>query len=282
MERQREARENLNFLSRRAEQVVVIHYSCESFYKTEGGRTPRISSIACRRFKSAQTRSFSIHQYSELPEFSTFNIQENYEDIERKLLREFFSYVEGCIESTYWLHWNMRDINFGFTALEHRFRVLGGNPSIISDDRKFDLARILVSCYGKKYAGHPRLESITQRNRITDRDMLPGKDEAYAFKDGEFTQLYQSTLRKVDVISNIAERAIDGSLVTDAPFWDQHGGSLRLVWEKYVGTPIGLTFSGLSALLVVVGVTELFYPEIRARVSSYFYKVLIEDASPSD
>jgi hypothetical protein len=34
-----------------------------------------------------------------------------------------------------YVHWNMRDVNYGFQAIEHRFRVLGGEPYIVEDAR---------------------------------------------------------------------------------------------------------------------------------------------------
>lgn len=42
--------------------TYYVHYSCESFYDIQDGRTPRITSIAIRNYASAQTESFSIHQ----------------------------------------------------------------------------------------------------------------------------------------------------------------------------------------------------------------------------
>jgi hypothetical protein len=38
----------------------------------------------------------------------------------------------------------MRNINFGFQAIEHRYKVLGGKPYIVEDDRKVDLAKLLI------------------------------------------------------------------------------------------------------------------------------------------
>jgi hypothetical protein len=68
-----------------------------------------------------------------------------------------------------WVHWNMRDINYGFQAIEHRHRVLGGSPTErLPEERKFDLARALVSIYGVGYASHPRLQNIVKLNKITD------------------------------------------------------------------------------------------------------------------
>ncbi len=35
----------------------------------------------------------------------------------------------------FWVHWNMRDINYGFPGLEHRFRILGGEPYVLDDSK---------------------------------------------------------------------------------------------------------------------------------------------------
>ncbi|WP_173487730.1 hypothetical protein, partial [Aliiroseovarius sp. xm-m-354] len=210
VESQREALKQFRFLHERKDQVILIHYSCESFYDSEGGRTPRVTSIACRNFGSGQTRSFSIHQVSELPKFSDVDAWDSYDDIEKELLSQFFSFVRDHVTHASWVHWNMRDINYGFQAIEHRFEVLGGEPVKVPDEKKYDLARMFVARYGKRYAGHPRLESIMRINKITDKDFLSGKDEAYAFKDRKFLALHQSTLRKVDVISSLLEAEVSG------------------------------------------------------------------------
>jgi hypothetical protein len=41
------------------------------------------------------------------------------------MLDGYFAFVEAHRDSTF-IHWNMRDENYGFAALEHRYRVLGG------------------------------------------------------------------------------------------------------------------------------------------------------------
>jgi hypothetical protein len=248
----------------------MVHYSCESFYDLKEGATPRISGIACRNFKTGQTVSFSIIQSAELPEFRDVDILDDYELIEKHMLDRFFEYVRNSDWVSYWVHWNMRDVNYGFSALEHRYRVLGGDPSVIPDIKKFDLARGLVAKYGKRYAGHPRLQSLMKINRITDKSFLGGKDEAYAFKDKEFLKLHQSTLRKVDVMSNIMEMVLDGKLRTKAPFWDRYGGSVRQIWEKYVSTPLGVIF---SILLVVLTMVEWLVPTAKVDFSEYVWSI---------
>jgi hypothetical protein len=121
----------------------------------------------------------------------------------------------------------MRDINYGFPALEHRHRVLKGAPVVIEDDKKVDLSRILIDIYGTGYIGHPRLETLLARNSMKPRDFLTGPQEAEAFEKRNFVGLHQSTLRKVDVIANLADRAQTRQLKTNTTWWEMHGGQVR-------------------------------------------------------
>jgi hypothetical protein len=138
----------------------------------------------------------------------------------------FFEHLGGHRGMKY-IHWNMRDINYGFAALEHRYRVLDGQPFIVDEDKKIDLARLLIDIYGVNYAGHPRLESLLRLNRIEPLNFMTGAQEAQAFADRDFVGLHQSTLRKVDVIANILSRAQDRSLKTETSWWEMHGGRLK-------------------------------------------------------
>jgi hypothetical protein len=70
------------------------------------------------------------------------------------MFKEFFRFVK-VHKSFNWVHWNMRDLNYGFEAIENRYKVLGGKPIIIEDDKKFDLARLLIDIYGVRCMGHP-------------------------------------------------------------------------------------------------------------------------------
>jgi hypothetical protein len=139
--KQKKARAKLASVFADASNTWVIHYSCESFYGPNGA-SPRITSIAVRRLDSGQTLSFSIHQVAEQRRVAFDQIEAQYDDLERQMLEAFYAHVGGHRGMRY-LHWNMRDINYGFAAIEHRFCVLNGNPIVIEDDKKIDLARLL-------------------------------------------------------------------------------------------------------------------------------------------
>lgn len=190
---------------------------------------------------------------------STAQISEILNPLEFDMLKGYFSFLENHTDSTF-IHWNMRDDNYGFSALEHRFRVLKGVPVILQDNKKFDLARELITLYGKRYASHTsptgrkgRLMTVIELNKISDADALQGAEEAAAFVNGEFIKLQQSTLRKVDVQANVFDRTHDKSLKTSASFMDKYGIHPVALLEIAKNNPVvtGLIFFG-SALTAIV------------------------------
>ena len=146
------------------------------------------------------------------------------------MLADFFKFLQENQGLT-WVHWNMRDINYGFAALEHRFRVLGGSPTVLREGKKFDLARALVALYGPSYTEHPRLTTLTERNKMTKLDFLSGQAESDAFDKQEYIRLHQSTLRKVDIVANILERTANGTLKTSAKWRKRSGIHPRILVE---------------------------------------------------
>lgn len=222
LKRRKSTIQRMDVLLEQASTSLVIHYSCESFYDKTDGRTPRITSIAVRNLASGQTDSFSIHQIAEERGVPFSDIDQYYDNMEMAMLGRFFDFVLSH-QHFNWIHWNMRDVNYGFAAIEHRFRVLGGTPIQIVEDRKFDLSRALVDLYGVGYIGHPRLETLITKNKITNKDFLTGKEEAAAFDAKEFVKLHQSTLRKADTLANIFERTSTNSLKNNSSWLERHG-----------------------------------------------------------
>lgn len=230
--RRREAKRQLTEINKNRNNVVGIHYSCESFYDRPDGTSPRITSIAVRNLATGQTESFSIHQIAERDKkLSIEEIETHYDELEKKMLKEFYDYVETH-KNDVWLHWNMRNINYGFAALEHRYKVLGGNPIEIHEFRRRDLSRLLFGLYGADYIEHPRMKSLVIMNSISDLNFLDGADEAKMFEDREYVKLHLSTLRKVDILSDILDRAIGGTLKTQAKRKSIYGNYLIYYIEK--------------------------------------------------
>lgn len=255
IQRLKEAKKQLADIINNSKNVIIIHYSCESFYDRVDGSSPRITSVAVRNLYSGQTTSFSIHQIAEIKAYSKDAIESNYNSLEKLMLDDFYEYVASHQHFT-WVHWNMRDINYGFPALAHRYRVLGGKPLEINESNLVDLARLLVAIYGTKYISHPRLQKLMEKNKITDKDFLSGADEAAAFKNKEYVKLHQSTLRKVDILANITQRLGDGILETNAKWKDIYGSYLtafnELIKEHWIVSLISLisSIAGIVALFL--------------------------------
>ena len=147
------------------------------------------------------------------------------------MLDEFYAYAKSHENHT-WLHWNMRDIHYGFAALEHRYKTHQGEPFKIPEVYRCDLSRLLIQPYGIRYINHPRLENLVKKNSIGDLNFLNGKDESKAFENGEYVKLHQSILRKVDIFSNIVDRAADRTLKTNTQLTEIYGGYLVFAIEK--------------------------------------------------
>jgi hypothetical protein len=251
---QQEAQAKLDGLFAYAPHVWVIHYSCESFYDRPNGASPRITSIAVRSLESGQTISFSIHQVAEERGVAFVEIEQQYDDLERHMLDTFYQHV-GSLRGMKYLHWNMRDINYGFAAIDHRYRVLGGEPSPIDDNQKFDLSRLLIGIYGVGYIGHPRLGKLLEKNNIQPRDFMTGEQEAAAFDNRNYVSLHQSTLRKADVIANIAERAHNKQLKTNTTWWEMHGGRIKTFIDWVADNKL-ISF-GIAVAGLILGVVTL-------------------------
>ncbi len=130
IKKRRKALETINGFANNSSNLLIIHYSCESFYDIKDGKTPRITSIAVRYYGTGQTKSFSIHKIAERKGLNLQQIEERYDNLEKDMLTEFFQFIKDH-KNYNWMHWNMRDINYGFEALENRFAVLGVNKLML-------------------------------------------------------------------------------------------------------------------------------------------------------
>lgn len=227
----KKAKSIIEQISNEEYKYVIIHYSCESFYNVKDGKTPRITSIAVKELETGQVKSFSIHECGELENIPFNEICNKYDELERKMLQKFFDYA-GFLNGLkkIWIHWNMRDNNYGFEALKDRFHVLTGEDINISF-QNIDLSAFLIDYYGEEYVSHPRLENIMKENNISDKDFLNGDCEATAFEQKEYVKLHQSTLKKVEVIFYILDKVLDNTLKTEATLKSRYGFSIQCYYE---------------------------------------------------
>ena len=135
------------------------------------------------------------------------------------------------------------------------YKVLGGEPYIISDEKKYDLGSKIIDIYSKKVFSHPRLADAIKVNRISDKDFLSGAEEAEAFTNGKYVKLHQSTLRKVDVFHNIIDLILQHQLKTKAKWYDVYGitpyGIRQAISENLFASIVYSLFMALLGGLLV-------------------------------
>jgi hypothetical protein len=110
---------------------------------------------------------------------------------------------------------------------------------------------LFINLYGVSYIGHPRLQKLLELNGIEARDFLNGAQEADAFQNKDYVNLHRSTLRKVDILCNLAQRAYDEKLRVNSSWWEQRGVSLETLISAINEHPI---YTGLSIVATVGGV----------------------------
>lgn len=235
--RQRAARERLDELFAHPRSVLVIHYACQSFNGPQEQGSPRVAAIAVRNLGTGETRSFSIHEEIELRSLTADSARERLSELEAAMLARFFRFAAEN-KAMRFVHWNMRDVKFGFPALEHRARVLGVEPYEVHDSQKFDLAMLLASIYGTDYAKRPHMESLARKNRLPLAGYVPGRDEPDLFERGEYFAVLRSSLAKVTLMADVVVHAHDGTLKTSAGLWTMNFGRVREAYELVAENPV--------------------------------------------
>lgn len=214
------ANELFKELNEQSENIYFIHYSCENLNDENAGYSPRITSIAILHSNSNQMSSFSMHLVAEEMHIARDEISHRYDEIERLMLERFFTFVKSRCDKAQWVHWNMNNINFGFEALEHRYRILTENePFHINERCRWGLPTLLFQKYGRGYAKDPKMVSLMELNGGKHRDVLTGTEEVSAFKAGEFAKMHKSTMQKVYFFKHIFTLMNANKLHTETNQW---------------------------------------------------------------
>lgn len=230
-------------LKARPENFYLIHYSCQSLYDDNEGLSPRITSIAITHYASEQTVSFSTHAVAEELGIQREDVRARFDEVELQLITQFYAFVRDRRDK-FWVHWNMRNLTYGFEHIEHRYRSLGArDASVIPVERRINLNDMIARRYGSDYAAHPKLASLMELNGGTHRHFLTGEEEVQAFQNNEFIRMHNSTLSKVGFFSSALNKMVKGKLKTasrgigvalDRLFESRHAKAVGLI-----GTAIG-------------------------------------------
>jgi hypothetical protein len=244
--RQKAARDKLAQVFAHPASVYAIHYACQSFHDGDEASLSPIC-IAVRQMESGQVTSFSMAKIAELARIAPHDIPRHWAYLERSMLGEFYEFVRTHHGARY-VHWNMRDDRFGFAALAHRMQVLQGRPEDIPEERRIDLVQILDDLFGDGLVRQrAKLEALGKLNGLAMGSFLPGAAEAEAVAAGRYRDVHGSTLAKVRLIADVAARAHDRTLKTEAGLLAQYAGPFRLIAQRLFDNP------GYSIATALVG-----------------------------
>lgn len=234
------------------ENFFIIHYSCQNLNDDNEALSPRITSIAINHYSTGQSVSFSTHSVSEELQIPRKDVLERFDEVELELLAKFYKFIRDRRDK-FWVHWNMRNLTFGFEHLEHRYRVLGGRDACVIDvERRLNLNDLIADRYGADYVIHPKMTSLMDLNGGRHRDLLNGKEEVEAFERKEFMRMHSSTLSKVGFFSSAMRKLVDGKLKTAS-----RGIGVRLdkLFEGRIAKGVGLV---ATLITLVVGFWQLY------------------------
>lgn len=245
--------EKMKFLVKNEEQIYFVHYSCQNLSDDNEGYSPRITSIAILHMNSDQMNSFSMHLIAEEMNIPRNKILENYDNIEKMMLKRFFDFANERAGKSIWIHWNMTNINFGFETLEHRYRVLSGEiPFHIPENSRFNLSKLVRQRYGANYVEDPKMLNLMILNGGRDRNFLSGEEEVRAYKALEFIKLHNSTMCKVYFFKSVFYKLVNKKLRTKTNAYKYKINELYQHPIVQILSLIGIIGSLISLLIAIL------------------------------
>jgi DpnII restriction endonuclease len=122
--------------------------------------------------------------------------------------------MQSRIEA-HWLHWNMDRPEYGFMALENRWRYLTSDQVPCSPPRnRYDVDNLLCSQFGENYAPHGKLESTARLNDLDMRSFLNGIEEAKGYEASDWAKVSRSASSKAKIIGELFLRLAGGTIKT--------------------------------------------------------------------
>lgn len=250
-------KEKLKRLRDAQDNILLVHYSCQSLNDSNEGFSARISSIAVTHFVTSVTNSFSIHLVAERRKIKKEDIVAHYDVLEAELLTNFYDFMRQRLQH-FWVHWNMSNSVFGFEALAHRYSVLTQNEApVLDDEKKFNLIELVSAKYGKRSVDDPKMKNLMILNGGLHRDWLDGKQESECFTNREFVRLHKSTITKTYFFGSILGRLLFGKrLKTNHDNWKER---VEMTLEHPIAKVLGLIavlFTIYTTIVFIVGQTK--------------------------
>lgn len=258
----KEANNVFEAYSKKKSDYVFIHYARQNCFEDAYEKGPRVIAIVAMNAESGQTMVFSLKKIADAYGSNFFEMTEAEKDeVEKEMLQSFFEYAMKNTQKK-WLHWNMKNNNFGFSAIEERFKNLDGNPVHFEENTLFNISVLMKKKYGTNFAQDAswngkvmgKMYDIFSLNGIVDSYILNGEQEIKEYILKNITSIEQSILGKVKAFQVLVEKASDNDLKTRGNMIkDVYGLSIRGI-AQYIqdNALLALVFSIVGGIITAV------------------------------
>lgn len=263
----KEANDILKNYIKQKSQYMFIHYARQNCFENSYEKGPRVISIVVMNADSEQTMAFSLKKSAEKHGGDFFHVSKDEQDtIELEMLNSFFEYIRSN-SSKKWFHWNMKNNNFGFVAIEERYKELGGQSIKIDEDKKINIAVLLKKKYGTNYAQNckwnggvaGKMYDTFLQNNIDEAEILNGEQEVKEYILQNIMAIEQSVQGKVKAFRIIIEKASDNVLKTRG----------RLLKDVY-----GLNISGIAQYIQDNAILALLFSIIGGVIATIISRMI--------
>ncbi|WP_100464604.1 PD-(D/E)XK nuclease domain-containing protein [Mycobacteroides abscessus] len=210
----------------RGEATVAMHYASGNFYLAKD-HPVEVICISVVDIAEMSTISFSQSDYNVTDEYGR----------EKVMLAAFYEYLVAHQDARI-VHWNMNNADYGYAAIEARYRWLFEQPAPTSfpKARMLDLDSVIEELYGEGYAPHPKLKNLAALNKLSQRYWLQGKEEPDKASQGDYAAVQRSTSEKARAVARLVKLLLDGDLATQESVGDISFAGSRIDAVKTVLT----------------------------------------------
>jgi len=211
---------NLKKITEDSSKVLFIHYSSSSTFDEDdyGNISPIITSIVIKSLGGQIDKQYAIHLEADKAQIPKDQIHDSYRDLELRILKLYNGFVRRHLDC-YWIHWDMKNIHFGFEAIKHRYEKIFEDLSEyceIPSNKKKNLRKIIEGMYGESFvSGADTMKSLMLCNskNIENSIYLSTDNESSQFESKNFSSVIKSVDLKVDFIRKVTNKLLQKKLL---------------------------------------------------------------------
>src|SRR5690606_37991970 len=199
---------------------LFFHYSERSTAEHDGygNISPIITSVVIKSLEGQIDNQSAFHLEAEKPAVTNDHIHDSYREIALRILNLYIDFVKRNIDS-FWIHWDMKNIHFGFEAIKHRYEKIFetlDDYCEIPNNKKKNLRTIIEGMYGDNFvSGADRLKALMVCNsdNVEDPTYLSKDNESSQFENKNFIAVIRSVDLKVEFIKKATKKLSSKTLI---------------------------------------------------------------------